>query len=408
MKLSSFGQLLTSDAPIVQLMDDLGEALNQNPNSLFLGGGNPACVPLAQPIFQAQLSSFNAKKPHHRLGVYQSPQGNEDVLQAVAGYLKAECDWQVSSKNLALVSGSQTAFFILLNAFAGEQAKVILPLVPEYLGYGSQVLAENAFVANRPSIQETAAKRFKYSINFDQLELTDAGVVCVSSPANPSGNVLGRSDFTKLAALALAEKVPFIVDYAYGLPFPGLVFDQHKPFWQEGTIAVLSLSKLGLPGVRCSVVVADPAVIELVARANTIMSLAGGNLGPTLLKQLIASGDMQRLSRQILPDFYRQSRDFFVALIDKYLAGYEYVLHEPEGAFFVWLWLPSLSVSATVFYDRLKARGVIVMPGEPFFFGLQKSWPHARQCIRLSYCQPEAVLTQAIKLIADELRLLDQ
>ena len=42
MNLSNFGRKLSNRNGIVSLMEDLGEALNVNPDLLFLGGGNPA------------------------------------------------------------------------------------------------------------------------------------------------------------------------------------------------------------------------------------------------------------------------------------------------------------------------------------------------------------------------------
>ncbi len=40
-KLSAFGEKFAGDSGIVELMDDLGSALNENPDMIFMGGGNP-------------------------------------------------------------------------------------------------------------------------------------------------------------------------------------------------------------------------------------------------------------------------------------------------------------------------------------------------------------------------------
>ena len=45
MELSRFGKRYSSDAGIVQLMDDLGNALSVNKSMLMLGGGNPGQIP---------------------------------------------------------------------------------------------------------------------------------------------------------------------------------------------------------------------------------------------------------------------------------------------------------------------------------------------------------------------------
>ncbi len=45
MKLSVFGEKFTGHSGIVDLMADLGEALNANPNLISMGGGNPSRIP---------------------------------------------------------------------------------------------------------------------------------------------------------------------------------------------------------------------------------------------------------------------------------------------------------------------------------------------------------------------------
>ena len=413
-RLSQFGQLMDQDSPIVSLMADLGEALNVNPDLLFLGGGNPAFVPKAQALFTQHIQelSGDAGALKSMLGIYQSPQGNEQTLTALADYFQHQCDWPVSTSNIALVNGSQTAFFLLLNLFAGESAdagrqQVKLPLVPEYLGYASQGLSANMFQPQQPNIEMTQAGRFKYTIDFDHLDLgQDVGAMCVSRPTNPTGNLLSDSELLKLSALARHHKIPLIVDLAYGQPFPSVVYRACTPIWTEDMVAVMSLSKLGLPGVRTAVVVASEEIINLVTKANTIISLANGNLGPYLLQRLLSSGDMQQLTSNILPDFYRTRRDWLVTLIEREFAGIPYRLHEPEGAFFVWLWFDQLPISSAELYQQLKQLGVLVMAGEPFFFGLDATWRHAQQCLRLTYCQDDAVMQQAVSIIAKQLRKL--
>lgn len=426
----------------MQLMEDLGEALSRNPGMLFLGGGNPAQIPEAQICFRTHLQEL-AHDPQAvagLLGVYPAPQGNDTTLVAVAGYLSDDCGWPVGARNLALVNGSQLAFFILFNLFAGPGSdgtlrQVLLPLVPEYLGYGAQGLHADFFRSHKPQIRLTSEHRFKYSVNFAALNLegdignsendignlgndigslendignlnSNIGAVCISRPTNPTGNLLSDAEVQHLLQLTRRAGIPLLVDLAYGTPFPGLVYGDCDTRWQPGMVCVMSLSKLGLPGVRTAVVVADEEIIQYVTRANTIMSLANGNLGPALLERLIGSGDLQRLSQQTLPQFYCQRRDFLLQQLDRELVGLPYRIHEPEGAFFLWLWLEGLPVPTQTLYQSLKDQGVLIMAGEAFFFGWDAHWQHARECVRLTYCQPEAVLEKAVKIIARELRRL--
>lgn len=416
MEFSAFGQRLAAKSGIVELMDDLGEALNQNPNILFLGGGNPAHLPAVEQWAQENIARLveDPQCVRRLIGIYQSPQGNKSTLQALAAYLNQSCGWNIREKNIALVNGSQTAFFILLNLFGGTRVDgterpITLPLTPEYLGYANQGVSGAAgtcqFQAVRPAIEWQGDHRFKYHIDFAAVQgLRQPGAYCVSRPTNPSGNMVSHTELEKLNHLAKAQGAPLIVDGAYGLPFPGLVYGSADALWDENQIMVLSLSKLGFPGVRTGMVIADEEVIDAVVRANTVLSLASGNLGPLMLERLLKQNDLPRLCSQTLLPFYRRQRDFMLQLLDEQLAGLPYAIHQPEGAMFVWLWLRDLPVTSNELYQRLKQRGVLVMAGEEFFFGLQKDWPHSRQCLRLTYCQEPAKIAQAIAILAEEVK----
>jgi valine--pyruvate aminotransferase len=72
----------------------------------------------------------------------------------------------------------------------------------------------------------------------------------------------------------------------------------------------------------------------------------------------------------------------------------------------LWLWFPRLPVPVQMLYERLKARGVLVIPGHHFGPGLAEPWPHLDQCLRLSYAQPEAALRRGLATLAEELKAL--
>ena len=91
-----------------------------------------------------------------------------------------------------------------------------------------------------------------------------------------------------------------------------------------------------------------------------------------------------------------------VDLAAQYFANLNVGIHKPEGAFFLWAWFKNLSISCRQLYERLKKRGVIVVPGNYFFFGLTHSHPHADQCLRINYAQEENTVEAAFKIIADE------
>jgi len=391
-------------------MDDLGTALNENPDMIFMGGGNPGRIPEAEAIFKARLETVLADPAqlHSLMGIYQSPQGDKIFREQIAGLLKKEFGWDLSERNIAISNGSQSAFFILYNMLAGAMPdgshhSIHLPLAPEYIGYGDIGLTRDYFTATRPEIELMDNNLFKYHVDFSKLEVTEqAGALCVSRPTNPTGNVLTDSEIEHLDEIALAADIPLIIDGAYGLPFPGIIFNDAKPHWNENTILVLSLSKLGLPGVRTGIIVAREDIVQGYSNANTVVNLACGNLGPTIARELFSSREILTLSNDLVKPFYRQRAQQAVDWFRAELGSLPYRIHSPEGAIFLWLWFEGLPITSQELYQRLKERGVLVVPGHNFFPGMDTGWQHQQECIRVSYAQDGSTVKQGIEIIAEE------
>ncbi|MGB0669562.1 MAG: valine--pyruvate transaminase, partial [Porticoccaceae bacterium] len=362
-------------------------------------------------IFRRRLESVLAdpQQLHSLMGIYQSPQGDKIFRGQIAGLLKKEFGWNLSDRNIAISNGSQSAFFILYNMLAGKMPdgshrSIHLPLAPEYIGYGDIGLEQNFFRATRPEIELLDGNLFKYHVDFSKLDVSSetTGALCVSRPTNPTGNVLTDNEIEHLDQIAQAADIPFIIDGAYGLPFPGILFNDAKPHWNNNTILVLSLSKLGLPGVRTGIIVAREEIVQAYSNANTVVSLACGNLGPTIARELFGSGEILSLSRQLVGPFYRQRAEQAVSWFRAALGDLPYRIHRPEGAIFLWLWFDGLPISSQELYQRLKARGVLVVPGHNFFPGMDADWRHQQECIRVSYAQDGSTVEQGIQIIAQE------
>jgi len=413
MKFSRFAKRFSEHAGIVQLMDDLGNAMTSENDILMLGGGNPAHISGMQQYFRDSLYRLinNPSRFSHVVGDYESPQGNQEFISAVAKQLNQLYGWNLTEKNIALTIGSQSAFFYLFNMFAGEDEQgkhrqIFLPITPEYIGYGDVGLSDNLFYATRPIIEEQDASYFKYRIDFDELKIkADTAAMCVSRPTNPTGNVLTNDEMNGLIQLAEDYAVPLIVDNAYGAPFPNIVFSDISPLWNPNMIYCLSLSKVGLPGTRTGIVIANEEVITLIRNMNAIINLAPANLGAMIAYDLIQSGELVRISNLLIKNYYRERLQHTLSIVDREMDGINYLLHRPEGAIFLWLWLPDLPISTLELYQRLKERKVLVVPGEYFFPGLEEDdWIHKHQCIRLTYSMQADTVEAGIRIIAEELR----
>ncbi|HDY7969461.1 TPA: valine--pyruvate transaminase [Vibrio vulnificus] len=408
MQFSKFGEKFNQYSGITQLMDDLNDGL-RTPGAIMLGGGNPAAIPAMLEYFhQASENMLSNGELLAALANYDGPQGKDVFVKALARLLKETYGWNISEKNISLTNGSQSGFFYLFNLFAGQQPdgshkKILLPLAPEYIGYADAGIDEDIFVSYRPEIELLDNGLFKYHVDFEQLKLDESvAAICASRPTNPTGNVLTDEEIRKLDQLARDNQIPLIIDNAYGLPFPNIIFEDVEPFWNENTILCMSLSKLGLPGVRCGIVIANEAVTQALTNMNGIISLAPGSVGPALGHYMIEKKDLLHLSSEVIKPFYQQKSQRAVELLQAAMPDDRFRIHKPEGAIFLWLWFDELPITTMELYQRLKARGVLIVPGEYFFIGQEDNWVHAHQCLRMNYVQDDELMQKGIAIIAEE------
>ena len=410
-KLSKFGEQIGADTGTRQLMDDLGEILTSGRPIMNLGGGNPGIVPEMQTVFRNAMRSLLDDGTFDRLAsTYDGPQGYAPFRAAVARLLERHYGWPVTADHVAITSGSQASFFTLFNMLAGPAAdgrsrSVLLPLTPEYIGYADIGLNPNTVRSLKPAIEIEDEQTFKYHIDFDRLSLDpDVAAVCVSRPTNPTGNVVTDEELSRLGALTREAGIPLVIDNAYGLPFPNIVFSDATPMFDEHVILCMSLSKLGLPGLRTGIIVASPEIVHAVSGMNALSMLAPGALGGALVTSLVENGDILRLAENVIKPFYAAKCAEARAWCREYFTGFDYYLHKTEGAIFLWAWFPDLPISDLELYERLKARDVLVLAGRHFFPGLDDPWPHRTQCLRLSYAQDADDVRRGIEIIGEEVR----
>ena len=413
MEFSDFAEHLDSTSGIVRLMDDLGQAIAGQPDILMLGGGNPAMIPAMEQAFRDEMQALldRGRRFEQLAGQYAPPQGSPAFIEALAKLLNDTFGWSVDCGNIAITNGSQSSFSLLFNLFAGRcggrQKSILLPMLPEYIGYADLNPGRpRLLTANRPVIElDEDGFSFKYRVDFERLKLdSTVGAICISRPTNPTGNMITDAELAGLRRAAGAVGIPLIIDGAYGLPFPHIVFTEAQPVWDERIILCLSLSKLGLPGARTGIVVADRRVIEKIRNANAIFSLAPGNFGPGLTISLMQSGKLLSLCRRVIRPYYREKSRRARQYVQQTMTDLPLRVHHAEGTLFLWLWFQALPCSSEQLYRRLKQRGVIVVAGSHFFPGLTQPWSHASECIRVSYATDWQQFTAGIDRIAEQVR----
>lgn len=427
MTLSAFGDKFTRKTGILELMEDLAEAavFAARPDAAeplcMLGGGNPARIPEVEKVWRGRMASLlDDEAGFGRLvGAYDSADGMAAFRASLAALFRREYGWEVGPENVCVTNGSQIAVWYLLNLLSGPDSsgrkrRILFPLMPEYVGYADQAVHDGVFVSCKPRIELSGDFHFKYYADLEGAEalLRSGGIggILVSRPTNPSGNVLTDVELRRLAALASGFGAPLIVDNAYGLPFPGIVFADAEPYWDPSVVLSMSLSKIGLPSTRTGIIVARKEIVAALSATNAIASLATGTVGQAIAEPLVASGEILALSRNVVKPYYLGKRERALSLLKSAFSGLPVRVHESEGAIFMWLWFDGLPIDSRELYRRLKARRVMVLSGDFFSFGSFADgspcaeWDHPRRCIRINYSGPDDQVERGISIIAQEAR----
>jgi len=417
-KFSTYAQHYSSESGIVQLMQDLSIAPPPGGQLYPMGGGNPAHIPEVEEALRQIANEVvgDTVRFAQMVGDYDAPQGHEGFRTALAERLSNLFQKTLSPENIAITNGSQASFEVLFNAFAGAFADghwrhIELPIAPEYVGYNDMGRQQRPILRSTPArINLLADQQFKYGIDLDRFHVSSetSGAVCLSRPTNPSGNVVTDSELQEVAEKCASAGVPLIIDGAYGLPFPGMIYTSATPFWDDNTILCLSLSKLGLPGVRTGIVVAAPEVTELIRNANAINGLAPTRVGPELVLPLLANKQMDALCQQVIRPHYLQKQAFALDSLREASADLPIRVHKPDGAMFLWVWFENLPGGTQKLYEAAANEGVVTVAGHHFFQGLTTDWQHANECLRINYAGGPAMVAEGIRrLIAIARRLYE-
>lgn len=366
-KYSKFGIKFSSENGITRLMDDLGSANHSNDTDIvMLGGGNPAPINQLNEIFIKEITKLIDKSEIAGvIGRYDSPRGNAEFIKALSIMFNKHYKWDIDESNIVITNGSQNSFFSLFNLLAGEMQdgssrKILLPIVPEYIGYADQGLTEDIFVSIQPDIVFLDNKQYKYQINFDKLKSTikqnNIGAICVSRPTNPTGNVITDIELKELTTIAQDNSIPLIVDNAYGQPFPDALYTNANLDWNNNIVLCMSLSKLGLPGLRTGIVIANREIAQALSRINGVLTLAPNSMGPGILTRMIQDDELLQVCSDVIKPFYKQKADNAVTIFNEVFTDFPVYMHKLEGAFFMWLWFPELKITSEQLYIELQKK----------------------------------------------------
>ena len=411
MNLSQFGMQMSQLTGVRAIMKDIIETLRNSAGKEFinLSAGNPVILPEVAQLWRECTEDLLASSEYAEVVCrYGSSQGYTPLIEAVVKDFNQRYGLSLSNENILITPGSQSLYFYAANAFGGytkegDLRQIVLPLSPDYTGYGGVSLTPEALIAYKPTLEiDEAQHRFKYRPDFSQLQINEqSGCVIFSRPCNPTGNVLTDNEVSKITSLAEVYDVPVLIDSAYAPPFPCLNFTPMNPQFGSNILHCMSLSKAGLPGERIGIAIGDRKWIQVLESFQTNAAIHSSRYGQAIASRAINSGRLAEISTNIIRPHYHKKLEILAATLDEAMPQDQpWFLHQGEGAIFAWLWLKDLPVSDWEFYQELKKLGVIAVPGSSFFPGLTADWPHKKQCLRISLTATESEIATAMERLA--------
>jgi valine--pyruvate aminotransferase len=409
--LTKFGTQMSNLTGVRAIMKDIIETLRAGQGQEFinLSAGNPVILPEVEQLWRDCTADLLASSEYGEVVCrYGSSQGYQPLIDAIAKDFNQRYGLNLSDRNILITPGSQSIYFYAANSFGGYTTdghlkQIVLPLSPDYTGYGGVSLTPEAVFAYKPALEiNEKAHRFKYRPDFSQLTITeDTGCVIFSRPCNPTGNVLTDEEVKKIAALAVPLEVPVLIDSAYAPPFPALNFTEMAPVFGENILHCMSLSKAGLPGERIGIAIGEPELVGVLESFQTNMCIHSPRYGQAIAARAINSGALANLATSVIRPHYQKKFDVVEDTLDQAMPkDMPWFLHRGEGAIFAWLWLRDLPITDWEFYQELKQVGVIVVPGSSFFPGLREEWSHKHQCLRISLTASDEEIEIGMKRLA--------
>ncbi|TVP62401.1 MAG: valine--pyruvate transaminase [Nodularia sp. (in: Bacteria)] len=409
--LTKIGAQMSNLTGVRAIMKDIIETLTAGAGQEFinLSAGNPLILPEVEQLWRDCTAELLAGSEYGEVVCrYGSSQGYAPLIEAIANDFNKRYGLNLSDRNILITPGSQSLYFYAANAFGGytnqgQLKQIVLPLSPDYTGYGGVCLEQDALIAYKPTLDiDAAAHRFKYRPDFSQLSITEStGCVLFSRPCNPTGNVLSDDEVKKIAALAAPFNVPVLIDSAYAPPFPALNFTEMTPVFGENILHCMSLSKVGLPGERIGVAIGDQGIIQALECFQTNLCIHPSRYGQAIAAIAINSGALGQIAEEVIRPFYQKKFTVLEDTLDTTMPkDLPWFLHRGEGAIFAWLWLQDLPMTDWEFYQELKQVGVIVVPGSGFFPGLREEWLHKHQCLRISLTGSDEEIVTGMQRLA--------
>jgi aspartate aminotransferase len=196
MKLSHLAETLIG-SEIVKLGGDIREKIRQGEKiyNFTVGDFDPAIFPIPKGLEEGIIEAYRQHFTNYPLA-----EGNLDLRQSIAAFLKEREGLVYSLEEILVASGGRPLIYALFRTLIDEGDKVIYA-VPSWnnnhythLNWGEHVVieakAENNFMPTAEAIRP---------------HVKTATLICLCSPQNPTGTTISRKDLSAICELVMEE-----------------------------------------------------------------------------------------------------------------------------------------------------------------------------------------------------------
>lgn len=340
------------------------DAAAKKPGVINLTVGRPD-FDTPQVIKEAAKKALNEGRVH-----YTASKGIPELREAIAEKLEAENNIADLDRDKILVSGGgKQIIYCILMALAGKGDVVAIPN-PSWVTYEAQIKLANAeveWLTLKPEEGFVPGDDF-----MTQLEETNAKLLILNSPSNPTGAVIPERTIKKIMDVCDEREMFVISDEIYEkLIYEGKHYSPASEY--ENVITVNGFSKTySMTGWRlgyCAYANRDVIDrIEIIHQQSLSCCTSFAQYGA-----LAAFSDEAKNASDKMCEEFRSRRDYVMKRIREMD---DVVCVKPNGAFYIF---PHFNGPDDLeLADKLLEKGVGVVPGSAF--GSQ-----GRGCIRISY-----------------------
>lgn len=283
---------------------------------------------------------------------YGATQGVTQLREAVAKR------YGVPVANVQISTSSQQGIDVCTRILA-DPGDVVLTSSPTYLG------AIQSFKSYRCDIRAMRSWD-EAGCGVDAATLARAKF-CYVIPdfQNPSGETMSLEE--RKALIELSRKYGFLIveDSPYReLRYSGKEQPTIYSLAPERTLHLGSFSKVFAPGFRLGWIIGEEALLDKIYVCKQALDLCPPVLDQYIAAEFLSSGALDRNLKKSIA-YYRDKRDYMLALLDKYMPeGVEWT--RPEGGLFLFLTLPE-EIDSVKLYDRALSAGVAYVAGSFFY-----------------------------------------